>query len=141
MDVDNTRLHDSNLADDRHDGTVAHNERGVNRSPIVTRRGVSARRGAGTIGQHLRGKKNGEEPLLPPLLEVHFEMNPRDPDYDFKIYLAFDQASEGRRAGGKVGVVLQKGQSFAGQLGSPYGADKIVPVTDTVLVKNRLARL
>ena len=101
MDVDNTRLHGPNTAY-RHGGTTSHEETGVSRSPIVSRRGVSARGGAGPIGQRLRGGQRGEDPLLPPLFEVHFEMNPRDPDYDSKVYLAIDQASEGRRAGGSM---------------------------------------
>lgn len=28
---------------------------------------------------------------MPPLFEMHFEMNPRDPEYDAKVYLAIDQ--------------------------------------------------
>lgn len=101
MDVDNSRLHDPNFAYG-HGGTVSHEEAGVGRSPIVSRRSVSAKRGAGSIGERLTGGQRGEDSLLPPLFEVHFEMNPRDPDYDSKVYLALDQASKGRRAGGSV---------------------------------------
>lgn len=101
MDVDNIRLHDPNFAY-RHGGAVSHEEAGVGRSPIVSRRGVSAEGGVGSIGQRLRGGQIGEDSLLPPLFEVHFEMNPRDPDYDSKVYLALDQASKERRAGGSM---------------------------------------
>lgn len=34
----------------------------------------------------------------PPLFEMHFEMNPRDPEYDAKIYLAVDQVNQGSTA-------------------------------------------
>lgn len=101
MDVDSTRLHGPNFVY-RHGGMISHEEAGVGSSPIVSRRSVSARGEAGAIGQRLREGQRGEDPLLPPLFEVHFEMNPTDPDYDSKIYLAIDQASEGQRAGGSM---------------------------------------
>ena len=128
MDVDNTRVHGPNLAY-RRGGTVSHDEVGVGRSPIVSRRGVSARRGEGTIGQRLRGGQRREDSLLPPLFEVHFEMNPRDPDYDSKIYLAIDQASEGQRAGdskqrwcGVAGMVVLHSRALDRKLHCTCGA-------------------
>lgn len=68
------------------------------RSPIVTRRAISTwtgggqeRRKAGIDSMRLAEDEMGYTPVRPPLFEVHFEMNPRDPEYDAKIYLAIDQ--------------------------------------------------
>lgn len=70
------------------------------RAPIVTRRGLAVAGGAGVVGGGDDRWKAGTARLScpPPLFEMHFEMNPRDPEYDAKIYLAVDQ----------VGVICER---------------------------------
>lgn len=68
-------------------------------SPIVTRRSaLPGRAGAGGAGKGWAGSSDLST-SRPPLFEMHLEMNPRDPQYDAKVYLAVDQVSWGRLNG------------------------------------------
>ncbi|CAM9510658.1 unnamed protein product [Pylaiella littoralis] len=73
-------------------------------SPIIVRRDLRGITEGGRGGGGGRGRAASTEssspaslssssspPLRPPLFEMHLEMNPRNPEYDAKVYLAVDQ--------------------------------------------------